>query len=1097
MRPVRLEISGFGPYADKIEIDMEKLGQNGLYLITGDTGAGKTTIFDAVTYALFGEPSGENRKADMLRSQYARPETPTYVELEFDYAGKHYCVRRSPKQERPSKRGTGMVVQQAEAVFTYPDGKTVSDKRNVDEAVIDILKIDRGQFTSIAMIAQGDFLKLLLAETKDRGEIFRKLFKTDYYRRFQERLGSEANSLKNQRDKAAESIQQYISGIGCGGEDDEFFSEHENAVNGLLTVSEAMELTDKIIVRDKAREEIFNAELDETEKMLSEVRDRLIKAEEQSKIRKELDSCEKSYDKKKSELDILADALEKEKSRISEAENTAREIAVLESEMTLYDEADQRRADFAETEKQIAAETSERNKKTSEKIRLEAQRKALRDELFTLADAGEKRERLAGEYGKISARINSLDKLKKKLDDYQKGELMLEAAAKNFELIRAERDRTEKSADKLTYEIMALKERQQQLDDSGEQRERLLRDKEKMENYRSELIILSKELAEYAERCVELENAQEEYRLAAELMKQAEAEYSVSYRDFLDAQAGIIAEALEDGKPCPVCGSLHHPKPAVKLEKVLAEEELDKLKKNLETAQAECGKKSQESHVINSIVTKMAESLKEKAEKLTRSSFENAADKCQEYINESDRKLAELRDGIITAEKRTEEKKRNTEELKKREKMYDALMSVLSESDKKSLEAQSSMKMLEGKQRLLNEDMSAKIKEMFGDCSLENARTKTAAESAEAKRLIADISMKIADEDKKIARKAEFERQLPELDDKADMLAEQVILSDNNAAALKSRRAELEKQIKAATAKLRFADRAEAEVYAEQLKGKHNKLRNALEAAEKSYNSAENELTVLKGKIIQLESQSGAFEGIDTEKEKAYETELLRRKTTLAEKLKKLHIRISVNSDALRNITSRSAKLTELDKRYGWIKALADTATGNMSGRDKINLETWIQTTYFDKIIVRANERLRVMSGGQYTLKRSTSAENNQSKSGLELEVTDHVNGTSRSVKTLSGGESFMASLSLALGLSEEIQSSAGGIRLDTMFVDEGFGSLDENSLQQAMRALSGLTAGNRLVGIISHVAELKEKIDRQIIVEKNKNGGSKVSIRV
>lgn len=1097
MRPIRLEISGFGPYADKTEIDMQKLGQNGLYLITGDTGAGKTTIFDAVTYALFGEPSGENRKADMLRSQYAKPETLTYVELEFDYAGKRYCVRRSPKQERPSKRGQGMVIQQAEAVLTYPDGRTISDKRNVDEAVIDILKIDRGQFTSIAMIAQGDFLKLLLADTKDRGEIFRKLFKTDYYRRFQERLGSEANSLKNQRDKADESIQQHISGIVCGGEDDEFAAECANAGNGLLTVGEAMELADKIIVRDKARAEVFDAELDETEKSLSEVRDRLIKAEELSKIQKELESCGKNYDKKKSELDILADVLEKEKSRIPDRENTAREIAVLEAEMALYDEAEQRKKEFFETESRIAAETSERNKKTAEKIRLESQRTMLREELSGLAGAGENRERLAAEHEKITIRINSLDKLKKSLDDYHKGQLMLEAAGKNFEGIKAERDRIEKSANKLTGEIAALKERQLQLDNSGEQRERLLRDKEKMEKYRSELTTLAEELADYSKRCTELENAQEEYRSAADMMKQAEAEYSARYRDFLDAQAGIIAETLEVGQPCPVCGSIHHPNPVAKPEKALSEPELDKLKKKLEEAQAECGRKSQVSHGIKGIVAEMAESLREKAEKLTRSNFENAADKCQEYINESDRKIAELKAEISTAEKRIDEKKKNTEELKSREKMLESIMAALSDVDMQSLEAQSSMKMLEGKQRQLNEETSAKLNEMFGDCTLGNAGTRAAAESSAAKKLLLEANEKIADEDKKIARKAELDRQLPELEKKAAELAEQVILSDNNAAALKSRRTELEKQMKAAAEKLKFADRAEAEAYAEQLKEKYYKLKNDLENAEKDYNSAEKELTVLKGKIIQLESQISTFESIDSEKEKASEAELMQRKKTLGDELKKLHIRISVNNNALENIRVRSAKLAELDKRYGWIKALADTATGNMSGKDKINLETWIQTTYFDKIIVRANERLRVMSGGQYTLKRCTSAENNQSKSGLELEVIDHVNGTSRSVKTLSGGESFKASLSLALGLSEEIQSSAGGIRLDTMFVDEGFGSLDENSLQQAMRALSGLTAGNRLVGIISHVAELKEKIDRQIVVEKNKNGDSRVSIRV
>ena len=214
-------------------------------------------------------------------------------------------------------------------------------------------------------------------------------------------------------------------------------------------------------------------------------------------------------------------------------------------------------------------------------------------------------------------------------------------------------------------------------------------------------------------------------------------------------------------------------------------------------------------------------------------------------------------------------------------------------------------------------------------------------------------------------------------------------------------------------------------------------------------------------------------------------------------KLQKVRTRLSSNAAVKKKIEEKSGELTSLEERWAWVKALSNTANGNITGKEKVMLETYIQMTYFDRILVRANRRLLSMTGGQYELVRRQVADNNRSQSGLELDVIDHYNGTQRSVKTLSGGESFKASLSLALGLSDEVQSSAGGIRLDTMFVDEGFGSLDEESLQQAIRTLAELGEGNRLVGIISHVGELKEKIDRQIVVTKAKTGGSRAEIRV
>ena len=294
---------------------------------------------------------------------------------------------------------------------------------------------------------------------------------------------------------------------------------------------------------------------------------------------------------------------------------------------------------------------------------------------------------------------------------------------------------------------------------------------------------------------------------------------------------------------------------------------------------------------------------------------------------------------------------------------------------------------------------------------------------------------------------------------------------------------------------MKFKSKKEAEETVKHLKNGIQLHKNALEKVETEYADLEKELAGLKGKIDQLKKQLESKEDIDTEKLLEEKNALTEKKTELTEKSETISTRIYTNNRAKENISKKATELTTIEEKWTWVKALSNTANGNISGKEKIMLETYIQATFFDRIIDRANTRLMVMSGGQYELIRRQEASNYRSQSGLELDVKDHYNGSIRNVKTLSGGESFKASLSLALGLSDEIQSNAGGIKLDTMFVDEGFGSLDEESLQQAIKALADLSEGNRLVGIISHVAELKERIDKQVIVTKEKTGGSKVTI--
>ena len=386
---------------------------------------------------------------------------------------------------------------------------------------------------------------------------------------------------------------------------------------------------------------------------------------------------------------------------------------------------------------------------------------------------------------------------------------------------------------------------------------------------------------------------------------------------------------------------------------------------------------------------------------------------------------------------------------------------------------------------------------MLGESRSEDIRGKLVTEKMRVEALIADNAAKLAAEDKKASRKADIEKLIPETEDHSRELVSAVTELTASGAAYETKIKEISRQIEELRGKLSFESSEKAEFYVVTTNIKITEMKVACEKAEKAVIENEKQCSVIAGKLNQLTAELTGYGELDLDSEVAEKTRLTDEKSRLMELLRKLHTNITVNDTALSNIRCGSTELAELEKRYKLVKNLSDTANGKLSDQSKFMLETYIQTSYFDRIIARANERLRVMSDGQYTLERRSEYDDKRTQVGLDLDVIDHYNGSKRSVKTLSGGESFKASLSLALGLSDEIQYSAGGIQLDTMFVDEGFGSLDENSIEQAVRALAGLSEGSRLVGIISHVQSLKQRIDKQIIVKKDKDGGSRADMIV
>lgn len=395
------------------------------------------------------------------------------------------------------------------------------------------------------------------------------------------------------------------------------------------------------------------------------------------------------------------------------------------------------------------------------------------------------------------------------------------------------------------------------------------------------------------------------------------------------------------------------------------------------------------------------------------------------------------------------------------------------------------------------DDLRKKVKELWPDISMEEAESILPAELSNISGKIIKLNDAIECEKKKIERKNELAKIIPEtegkLKDVNEDIADRNIKLASMRSALKVNKENFDKE----KAGLSLANKAEAENMVESIEKQIEEMKEAYNKAQENFQKSNEEISGYNKSIEGYENQLSSGCELDKEEELKKKADIENKKINDDDLLKKVHTRTDKNAQALQNIRDKMTNLDLVEKRYIWMKALSDTANGNISGKEKVMLETYIQMTYFDRVIARANTRFMVMSDGQYELKRRKEAENNKSQSGLDLDVIDHYNGTERSVKTLSGGESFKASLSLALGLSDEIQASAGGVQLDTMFVDEGFGSLDDESLDQAMRALSNLADGNRLVGIISHVGELKNRIDKQIVVTKEKTGGSRANIIV
>ena len=896
MRPVRLTMSAFGSYSGTEVIDFTKV-QGGLFLITGDTGAGKTTIFDAITYALYDRTSGGARDGNMMRSQYASEDTDTYVEYVFSYRGKEYAIRRNPEYMRVGKRknadGTVRLVKEtAKVSLLLPDGKEFQGKkREIDQKIEEIIGLDAGQFTQIAMIAQGDFLKLLHAGSRERKKIFSRIFQTQIYWRMQEELKEQGKAL-------------YVS-----------LKENEADIRREMerveSVSADQEDSAEILGKDGA-ESTGRAGAPDTAAGSGEVWQKLLESE--MPPAQEVRTVLKQIIKEGSNL--ARDLAEKEE-KLQRASDELRAVIEKKQETNrLFDMLDRAR----ETEQAL-----ERDSKVYEEKKLQASK-------------GERAER---------ARALEVQALRtKKEQENTKAEIQAQLSWQ--ELHGADEKRLREKAESLETGLNESEPRMQ---------EKILRLREMLPGYAN----VRRLQKEYDKRTSEMAKCMDDCRRASE-------EYEDRYRRFFEGQAGLMARGLEEGSPCPVCGSVHHPKKADLSENVPEQNEVEQAKK-------------------------------------ARDQAEQKRARLQETYQ---RVRAELAAG----------------------------MAALGENPPDEEEAKAQLSSLE--QQLKDEkEKVKKAQDHYRKCVEETRRRAGLLESLKA-------------------QQAGLERRFAEEQD--------------------AFREEIRRQ--------KFSDQDEYRDAKQWIGDWQEKDRQV-----KDY---EKNVLQCRTQIETLKTQTGGRRREDVEADRQRQQEILSELKKKREEILNLHGKNTVNKSAYERLKKYFASEEELRRKYEMIGNLSRTANGNLSGSVKLDFETYIQRKYFRQIIRAANKRLARMTSNEFILQcREISALSSQGQAGLDLDVYDLVTDSVRDVKSLSGGESFMAALSMALGLADIVQNTAGAVSLETMFVDEGFGSLDDAARERAIQILKELAGEKGLVGIISHVNELKEQIDWKLIVKKNEHGSS------
>lgn len=938
MKPLTLTMSAFGPYAGETTVDFTALGTHGLYLITGDTGAGKTTIFDAIVFALYGDTSGGERKAAELRSQYAEEGTGSFVDLTFSDKGKTYRVfRTTDGSEKRKALVDGHSLSQEVVLWDEAGAVLASKTKEVNTTITELLGLDRSQFAQVMMIAQGAFRELLTADEKVRGPILAKLFQTNNYAVLQKRVSEQEKTQYLRCEDLRRDLRHFAAAVQWTEETDLEEGAAETRSEEFLEA-----LAEQITLDEEALQKIGKSQqANETER---------------AELQKTIGADEK----------LLQDAalLASVSAKLEPARQT------LAGKTALYREesSEEKTAARSELERDIISET----------------------EKLKEYDALEKLT------AKVTAAANSC------------------AAGKNA------LDRARNTLKELEAQTRSLEEDQKALASAPKQVAELAGKRKALETRLSAMSALQKNLQQYNRGAVVYRDAQTDYAEQELKYHNAKGKYEQLEKWYMDAQAGLLAETLVEGAPCPVCGSRKHPKPATKAHYVPTKEAVD-------DAKVEAERSKELFELYFSKVAAERASMLERARQL------------QEAATPFSLPL----DGWPSEQELS---------------VPDAHTAVPVLSEETVQAADALEKTLAGQQEQMTREAAAL--------------------------------------EKQVDRLGRIEEELPELRTNKETAAGNVTKTEKELAAAEATLQSLQAEKEKTAEKLSFPSLKEAEAAVAQKQQSLEAGKQALESARKAYEEADRTCRTLAAQETTLKETLAGFDAAAAEARKETAEVLNARAKELEAELRVLDGRLKANRRLQKDIQKTLGVLSEEQQKHQWLRALDNALNGKVAGKDKLKLDTYVQAIYFDQILLYANRRLRAMTDGQYELVRRQEASDKRSGYALNLDVLDHYGDVSRrSVNTLSGGESFLASLALALGLSDLIQERAGGVQIETLFVDEGFGSLDGETLEKALQTLAELGDENRLVGIISHVEELQQRIDRKIEVKKLPAGGSKVTL--
>ena len=1040
MRPIKLTISAFGPYADKQVIDFEQLNGRNIFVISGKTGAGKTTIFDAISYALYGEASGESREVDSLRSHFADEDVETFVELEFELKGERYTINRCPKQKKKKQRGEGYTDKNAEAKIDLPNGKLITGVNNVTNKIVEILGINRNQFKQIVMLAQGEFKKLLLADSKEREEIFRKIFDTYEFEKIQQNLKDKAIDLSKNRNKSKDEINTHLKSIK--GNHDILIGEYIDFPFVIEKLKEFIEIDSKNYKNLNENDINLKKEIEvlNNEKITIENNNNLLK--EKDKLNQGLQNLlnkEKEYKEKK---EILKKCIDAKEIRYIE-DNLIESKNILVNKTKLYEDSKLNIESLDKNLSKVKYDLKIEEEKEPERDKLKLEIKKLED---------------------IKPKILELDNLKVNLENKKINIKKVQDVVKdNKNLI--ENFKKEKVENEIRLkEIFNLETKKVELQNEIKNREQTI----------SETRELFKIIDFYEKSKIIHENSKIEYINFEKDYKQIKKKYEDMDELYKKEQAGILAYSLKENEPCPVCGSKVHPNIATinKNLKVPTKEELQEHKEKVDYYEKENNLKMQNLTKLNSDCNNYFETLNNNLAKLSQilnidKTYSNKTN------NEVKIKGIQLKESIENLKKELENLDKNIS-LKKDIEVRNTEIDKRLDSIEKELE-----NLNKSEKELLSQisQLDTKIEEYKMEIKDEETNIKS------IENLINEKKDKLNLSQKKLIKLRE------DSDEISKTLASEISKSNeiqNSILELNSNIEKVNIKLYELLKEFNFNDFNDYQEY----KAKIDLIDNLEKEIENYYV----ELNLFKAKKEDIEVKTKDLKFIEVnsieEKIKIHKAE----KEDLEKNLRELYSIIDNNTDILKKVENLNNKFNEIENEYKIIGELADLANGKKS--PYISFERYILASYFEDIIDAANIRLEKMTGDRFSLIRKTNKSKGAGQKGLELEIYDNYTDSCRDVSSLSGGESFKASLSLALGLSDVVQSSSGGVSLETMFVDEGFGTLDPQSLDSAIDSLLELQRGGRLVGIISHVEELKERMDAKLEVTSTEKG-SKVKFNI